>query len=245
MMRPAIELTDVHCSIDGRGVLAGVDLRVDAGEHVALLGARGAGKSALIRALLDLCALDQGTIRLDGAPHTGHSGRARLAYLPQPFQPPHYLRGRGFLEYMLALYGVRPADAPIAAVSARLGLDASVLEASVQTYSLGYIQRLGLAACLLSGRPVLVLDDPLSGLDAVGRHQLHDALGAHRDGAATVLFTTNDAAAAEALADRVAVLDRGRIAATGSPQALAQQAAASDLAAALAHLVGNRATALH
>ncbi len=245
MMRPAIEFSNVHRWSGAGATLAGVDLRVEVGERVALLGANGAGKSTLVRALLDLCAVDRGAIRLDGEVHTGQAARARLAYLPEHFEAPHYLDGRGYLDHMLALYGVRPADAPIAGVCGRLGLDERALRRSLQGYPPGMVRLLGLAACLLSGRPVLVLDEPLRGLGAAARPRLRDALGAHPGGGATLLFTTEVAADAAALADRIAVVDGGRILATGTPDGLAKRVGAPDPGAVLERLRGTYPDALH
>lgn len=245
MMRPAIEFADVHRWSGAGAALEAVDLRVDAGECVAVVGPNGAGKSTLIRALLDLCTIDRGAIRLHGQPHTGQAARTRLAYLPERFQPPQYLNGRGFLEHMLALYRVRPADAPIAAVCCRLGLDERVLGWSVQAYSRGTIQLLGLAACLLSGRPLLVWDEPLRGLAGAARPRLRDALAAHPSGPPTLLLTTADAADAEALADRIAILHGGRVVATGTPEAVAQRVGVADLERALERLRGAYPDALH
>jgi ABC-2 type transport system ATP-binding protein len=245
MAEPAIEFCDVHREIGRRTVLSGVDLAVHPGERVALAGANGAGKSTLIRALLDLCAIDRGTIRLDGQPNTLRDARSRLAYLPERFQPPYYLRGRGFIDYMLALYGVRPADAPVDAVCARLGIDEAVLAHSVQTYSKGMAQLLGLAACLLSGRPLLVLDEPMSGLDPAARQRLREALDAHRARGVTVLFSTHLLADAEGLADRVALLHDGCIVADGRPSEIARRFDAPDLESAFVRLVGERGERLH
>jgi len=244
MMRPAVEFADVHRWSGAGATLEAIDLRVDAGERVAVLGPNGAGKSTLIRALLDLCRIDRGAMRLDGQPHTGQAARARLAYLPERFQPPQYLHGRGYLEHMLALYGVRPADAPITGVCYRLGLDAHALGWSVQAYSRGMIQLLGLAGCLLAGRPLLVLDEPLHGLEPASRASLRDALAAHPTGAVTVLFTTEVAADAEALADRIAILHGGRLVATGTPEAIAWRIGVANLERAVERLRGASTDAL-
>ena len=245
MTSPAIEFRDVHRRLGAADVLAGVDLAVAPGETVALAGANGAGKSTLIRALLDLRAIDRGSIHLEGRAHTERRVRERLAYLPERFQPPYYLRGRGFLDYMLALYGVRPADAPVDPTCGRLGLDRDALERPVQTYSKGMAQLLGLAACLLSGRPLLVLDEPMSGLDPAARVRLQDALHERRRDGATTLFTTHLMADAAALADRVAILDGGRIVAEGRTDELVQRFEAPDLETAFMKLVGAGGARLH
>jgi len=245
MTTPAIEFRSVQRNLADHAVLAGVDLAVEPGETLALVGANGAGKSTLIRALLDLRGIDAGSIRLDGRPHTERSARARVAYLPERFQPPYYLRGRGFLEYMLALYGVRPGDVSLEDVCARLGLGREALDQSVQTFSKGMAQMLGLAACLLSKRPILVLDEPMSGLDPTARVRLQEVLTEQRDGGTTVLFTTHLLQDAEALADRIAVLHGGRIVAYGTPESLTQQYRTGTLEAAFVRCIGADARQVH
>jgi ABC-2 type transport system ATP-binding protein len=205
---------------------------------VALVGANGAGKSTLIKALLDLRAIDSGSISIEGRPHTDARARDRVAYLPERFQPAYYLRGRGFIEYMLALYGAAPAESEVARVCGQLGLGADALGRSVQTYSKGMSQMLGLAACLLSGRPILVLDEPMSGLDPTARVRLQKALRAHREAGGTILFTTHLMADAEALADRVAVLHDGRIVADAAPVKLMAQYGVADLESAFVECIG-------
>lgn len=238
MSSPAIEFRDVHRRLGSREVLRGVDLDVERGQAVALVGANGAGKSTLIRALLDLRSIDRGSIRLEGREHTERQARARLAYLPERFQPPYYLTGHGFIEYMLALYDVPPGDVPVARTCGRLGLAGDDLARSVQAYSKGMAQMLGLAACLLSERPVLVLDEPMSGLDPAARLRLQDALSEHRRAGATILFSTHLLADADALADRVAMLHGGRIVADDTPQEIVRRFGASDLESAFVRAVG-------
>jgi ABC-2 type transport system ATP-binding protein len=90
-----------------REALSGVDLEVAPGEAVALVGANGAGKTALLKCLLDFCAFDAGRIEIFGTPNAQARARARLAYVPERFLPPHYLRGREFLQYALRLGGAQ------------------------------------------------------------------------------------------------------------------------------------------
>jgi ABC-2 type transport system ATP-binding protein len=235
---PIIELRGVRRGLGGRDVLAGVDLEMAAGETVALVGANGAGKSTLIRSLLDLRSVDAGAIRIAGREHTDRRARERLAYLPERFQPPYYLQGRGFIHYMLALYGVQLATGAVDALCAQLGLPAEALQAPVQTYSKGMAQMLGLAACLLSQRAVLVLDEPMSGLDPGARVRLEGVLQQHRAAGTTLLFTTHLLADVEALADRIAVLHQGRIVADASPGELTARYGGDDLEAAFVRCVG-------
>jgi len=130
--------------------LDGVDLDVARGEAFGLAGLNGAGKTTLIKCLLDFCSVDSGRIRILGVDHRQPRARAPLAFLPERFIPPYYLRGRDFLRYMLTLHGVpyRPAQAE--AMLAALDLDLSALVKPVRAFSKGMTQKLGLAACLLT-----------------------------------------------------------------------------------------------
>lgn len=234
----SVAFGDVCRRLGGADILRDLSLYVEAGEIVALVGANGVGKSTLIKALLDLRAIDAGSISIEGRPHTDARARDRVAYLPERFQPAYYLRGRGFIEYMLALYGAAPDEGRIERVCSRLGLGPQALGASVQTYSKGMSQMLGLAACLLSGRPILVLDEPMSGLDPTARVRLQGVLREHREDGGTILFTTHLMADAEALADRVAVLHGGHIVADAAPTELMAQYQVSDLESAFVECVG-------
>lgn len=221
MPPPLIEFDDVHRCLGGHDVLAGVSFVVERGETVALVGVNGAGKSTLIRLLLDLREPDRGSIRVDGRPQTDRHARTCLAYLPERFHPPYYLRGLQYLDYMARLHHRPRERAEQQAMARRLGLEAADLERPAQTYSKGMAQMLGLAACLLSGRELLVLDEPMSGLDPTARRRLQETLAEARGEGRTVFFTTHLMQDAEALADRVLLLHGGRILADTAPADLA------------------------
>ena len=243
MGRALIEIRDVHRRLGGHNVLAGVDFSVRRGEIVALVGLNGAGKSTLIKILLDLRALDAGRIQIDGRAHTDRHARAPLAYLPERFQPPYFLRGTQYLDYTGRLYRNRVAPADIAATARRLGLEAPDLERPAKAYSKGMAQMLGLAGCLLSGRELLVLDEPMSGLDPTARRRLQQALVEARAQGRTTLFTTHLMQDAEAVADRVVVLHRGGIAADATPATMIERYDAADLEDAFVRCVADGAEA--
>ncbi|MDZ7829058.1 MAG: ABC transporter ATP-binding protein [Halofilum sp. (in: g-proteobacteria)] len=227
----------MHRRVGGRLLLDGVDCRVQPGQTVALVGVNGAGKSTLIKGMLDLQAIDAGHIEIDGVAHTDRRARESLAYLPERFQPPYFLRGTQYLDYMSRLYRNPHPRAEMVAQAGQLGLTAAELERPAQTYSKGMAQMLGLAACLLSGRHLLVLDEPMSGLDPTARVRLQRALRDARAVGRTIFFTTHLMQDAEALADRVLVLHEGHIIADESPADLAARHG-GDLEAAFVHLVG-------
>ena len=215
-----------------RVVLDGVDLQLHAGETVALVGANGAGKSTLIRTILDLRAAHGGTITLAGRPNTDRRARTNVAYLPERFQPPTYLSGNEFLDYMLALYGMTPASRDAREAAAALGLGGDALARPIATYSKGMGQLLGLTACIASRRPLLIFDEPMDGLDPAARVRLRDALNVRRAEGASILFSTHLLSDAAEFADRVAILHEGRIAADGTVAELCERFDSDDLESA-------------
>jgi ABC-2 type transport system ATP-binding protein len=200
--------------------LDGVELDIARGEAFGLVGANGAGKTTLIRCLLDLAAPDAGVSELFGIPTRVSAARARLAYLPERFAPPYYLRGEEFLRAMLELMGERYRPEAAAALCEELELERAALERPVRALSKGMTQKLGLAACFLANRELYVLDEPMSGLDPVARlavkSVLHRLAGEQR----TLLFTSHVLADVEELCSSIAVLHRARMRFHGAPRAL-------------------------
>jgi len=220
--------------------LGGVDLEVAAGEGFALVGANGAGKTTLIRCLLDLAACDAGTIELFGSAATNPAARRRLAYLPERFSPPHYLRGAEFLRAMLALGGERYEDARAERLLDELELERDALERPVRSLSKGMTQKLGLAACFLAPRDLYLLDEPMSGLDPAARVAVKSVLRRLVGEGKTLFFTSHVLADVEELCSSLAVLDRGQVRFRGSPAALCAKYAEPRLEAAFMRCVRDR-----
>lgn len=214
-------------------VLDGIDLDVNRGEFLALVGVNGAGKSTLLKCLLDFTSLDGGSIRIYGLDHERTESRRNLAYLPEKFIPPYYLTGRDFLACMSRLHGVRPqADEIRDLLARRLDFDPAALAKPVRQLSKGMSQKLGLAACLLSGKPLLVLDEPMSGLDPRTRACLKQYLLELKGGGSTVFFSTHMLADIEVLCDRAAILHGGTVRFVGTPAQCCERYGAEDFEAA-------------
>lgn len=203
--------------------LSDFTLEVARGEFFGLVGVNGAGKTTLIKCLLDFCNTDGGAIRIFGVEHRVTAARSRLAFLPERFNPPHFLTGRDFIQYMLKLYGKPYEDREVEQVFVGLDLDPAALGKAARTYSKGMTQKLGLAACLLSGKDLYVLDEPTGGLDPKARALLKQALRALRQSNRTVFFTSHALADIAEMCDRMAVLHGGRLRFSGSPEELAQR----------------------
>jgi ABC-2 type transport system ATP-binding protein len=203
-----------------RRALDGVSLAVAPGAAFGLVGANGAGKTTFIKCALDLCSPDGGRVALFGLDARQAAARARLAYLPERFMPPHYLLGREFLAMTLSLAGARFEAARAAALAAELELDPQALERPVRQLSKGMTQKLGLAACFLQERDLYLLDEPMSGLDPAGRLAVKAVLGRLHGSGRALLFTSHVLADVEELCSTIAVLDAGRLRFGGAPAEL-------------------------
>ena len=200
--------------------LAGADLAVAAGEAFGLVGANGAGKTTLIKCLLDLCAFDSGSIEIFGVTAHHPAARRRLAYLPERFNPPHFLRGREFLAMMSELAGTRYDPSRALVLLDELELDRHALERPARTLSKGMTQKLGLAGCFLLPRDLYVLDEPMSGLDPAARVAVKAVLRRLAAQGRTLFFTSHVLADVDELCTSIAVLERGRVRFRGAPAAL-------------------------
>ena len=206
-----------------RRVLDGVSLEVAPSAAAGLVGANGAGKTTFIKCALDLCAPDAGRVELFGRDSRQAAARARLAYLPERFVPPHYLLGREFLAMTLALAGVRFDAARAAALAAELELDPQALDHPVRQLSKGMTQKLGLAACFLQERDLYVLDEPMSGLDPAGRLAVKAVLARLSGAGRGLFFTSHVLSDVEELCSTIAVLERGRLRFQGAPAGLRER----------------------
>jgi len=204
-------------------------LTVAPSQTFGLVGMNGAGKTTLLKCLLDFSEPDGGEIEIFGVSSRLTRARSRLAFLPERFNPPFYLTGGDFLRYMLQLQDVvyRGEDAERMFVA--LDLDLSALAKPVRAFSKGMTQKLGLAACLLSGKDLYILDEPTSGLDPKARALLKAQLRAARDAGKTVFFTSHALADVDELCDQMAVIHQGRLRFAGTPNELRERHVAASL----------------
>jgi ABC-2 type transport system ATP-binding protein len=220
-----IELRGVTRRFGDVLALDALDLDVDAGEVVALLGHNGAGKTTTVRLLAGLLAPDAGSVRVQGRdPVTdGDQVRQSLGVLPARPVVDDRLTGRQNLAFVAAVFGLDAARAEERGgeLLERFGLTARA-EERVATYSTGMRQRLSLARVLLTDPEVLLLDEPTAALDPVAARLVRRTLGElTADGSRTVVLCTHDLAEAETLCDRVVVLASGAPIAVGTPAELA------------------------
>ena len=234
----AIEATGVCKRFDDQLALDGLDLRVATGEFFGLVGGNGAGKTTLIKCILDFCHMESGTIHIFGLEHHVVQARAALAYLPERFSPPHFLTGREFLRYMAKFYDNTWDNAAAEALSRGLDMQPTALDKPVHALSKGMAQKLGLAASLLSDKALLLLDEPMSGLDPQARILLKRRLiHLKQSHGTTVFFNTHLLADVAEICDRMGILHHGRLRFVGTPAACLAQYGGTTLEEAYLHCI--------
>jgi ABC-2 type transport system ATP-binding protein len=214
----AIRISNVAKRYARLRVLEGLDLEMGRGEFFGLVGVNGAGKTTCIKGLLDFTAIDAGSVEIFGVPHRETRAREHLAFLPERFLPPYYLTGRDFLDYMARLHGRSSSEDERHEMCGRLDLDTEALAKSVREYSKGMAQKLGLAACFLSGKALLVLDEPMSGLDPKARILVKRHLESCHSGGQSIFISTHMLSDVEELCDRMGILHAGKLRFMGSPE---------------------------
>ncbi|MGW0914719.1 ATP-binding cassette domain-containing protein [Streptomyces sp. NPDC002784] len=223
MADPAITVEGAHKKYGEKKALDGLDLRVGRGTVHGVLGPNGAGKTTLVRVLSTLLRPDAGRIEVAGHDvlTEARAVRFRIGLLGQHAALDEELSGRQNLELFGRLYhlGARPARVRADELLERFGL-ADTGRKAVRQYSGGMRRRLDLAASLITDPEVLFLDEPTTGLDPRGRTEVWAAVRSLVGGGTTVLLTTQYLEEADQLADRISVVDAGRVIADGTADEL-------------------------
>jgi ABC-2 type transport system ATP-binding protein len=203
----------------------GITFQVHSGEIFGFIGPNGAGKTTTIKSILHLIYPTGGAIRLFGAEGYLPEARLRLGYLPENPYIYQYLKPLEFLDLCARLTGMDKSRRRqrALALTEELGL-AHALDRPVGRFSKGMMQRLGLAQALIHDPELLILDEPLSGLDPIGRKDVRDVLLAHRRRGKTLLFTSHTLSDVEMLCDRVAIVKAGKLSACGALNELLEPA---------------------
>ncbi|MBD2085460.1 ATP-binding cassette domain-containing protein [Trichocoleus sp. ST-U3] len=222
-MAPAVLIEKLQKRYGSVEAVKNVSFQVEPGEIFGLLGPNGAGKTTTLRVLCTLITPDAGKIEVSGISvlDNPRGARQRLGYVAQEVALDKVLTGRELLQLQAALYHLPRAVAKqrIEAVLSILGLQ-EYADKKTGTYSGGLRKRLDLAAGLLHQPDVLVLDEPTVGLDIESRVVVWDFLRQLRASGTTVLITSHYLEEIDALADRVAIIDRGVVIASGTPSEL-------------------------
>jgi ABC-2 type transport system ATP-binding protein len=230
MSSPALRITGLQKSF-GKPVITGLDLTVGAGQLYALLGPNGAGKTTTLRMAVGLTEPDAGSIEIFGvdARRDPQAAKAITAWLPDEPMLYDKLTPAEYLGFVAGLWRIPPDQAAPEAERLLRWLELwEVRDTRCEGFSRGMQQKVALAGALIHDPQLLILDEPLTGLDAAMARSVKDALRAAVDQGKTVIVTTHILEVAERLADRIGIIAGGRLLAEGTLEELRALAGADE-----------------
>ncbi|MCP4075749.1 MAG: ABC transporter ATP-binding protein [Gammaproteobacteria bacterium] len=225
-----LEVKNLHYQIGKNSVLRGMNLSIQPGCFYALAGANGAGKTTLIKITLDLIRnIQQGDITIGSIDHKLMSAHDLVTYLPENFDIKKDVTGWQFIKFVYGAYSQPLNRNRVELLCERLGLDYSCLDDKTNSYSKGMKQKLGLISCFMLDKPLIILDEPLSGLDPKARYHFKELLKSQRENNRTIFYSTHMLADAEEICDQFGILHDGKIVFDGSPDSCLEQYKAQTL----------------
>jgi ABC-2 type transport system ATP-binding protein len=221
-MKTVLSIENIHKSFSvgfipqKKEILQGITFSVAEGEIFGYLGPNGAGKTTTLKCVLGLIFPDKGTIELFGRPHLDPRAKERLGFLPENPYFYDYLTAREFLEFYGQLFGIKrhEREARIAALLKLVGMEKAA-GLQLRKFSRGMLQRIGLAQALINEPSLVLLDEPLGGLDPLGRKEIRDVIIHLREEGKTVFLSSHILQDIEMICDRVAIIVGGRIMSLG------------------------------
>jgi ABC-2 type transport system ATP-binding protein len=209
------DLTKIYTTGLKKGNITALDsvsLNVDQGEVFGLLGPNGAGKTTLVKTLLGITTITSGEALVNGLPPSNPASREKLGFLPENPRFPEHLTGAGLLRFSGRLNGLagNVIEERLKPILDLVGMD-RWKDTKVRKYSKGMTQRIGLAQALIVDPEIVFLDEPTDGVDPVGKVEIREVLMRVRDQGKTVFLNSHLLSEVEAIADRVAILSRGKL----------------------------------
>lgn len=192
--------------------LGGIDLKVEQGQAFGFLGPNGAGKTTAIRILMGLISATTGTARIFGHEIPSQEARSRLGFLPEAPYFYDYLSIAELLDFTGRLFNMSAAERKKRSDELIELVDMEVARnAPIKSYSKGMMQRAGIAQALVNDPDLVVCDEPMSGLDPIGRKAVRDIILALKESGKTVFFSSHILSDVESVADQIAIIVRGKI----------------------------------
>lgn len=228
-MTSPIKINNLHKSFGSKKVLDGIDIEVKKNEIFGFVGLNGVGKTTTIKILLDLLKQDEGEAHLFGQDVILPVSRKDIAYLPEKFHPSAQLKGVEFLKFVTGLHK-KDLDLVEAKKLAKiLDLEEAALNLKIGSYSKGMTQKLGLVGTFLSKAKLIILDEPMSGLDPIARINLKEQLVKCKKEGRSVFFSSHVLSDIDEICDRVAILNKAKLIFVGKPSEFKKQQKTTNL----------------
>ena len=217
-MSNALSLSNLSYSVSGENILRTLSLEIPTHSYFAIAGVNGAGKSTLIKLILDLIR-PTGTseIKIFGQHNQITGCRDQLAYLPEKFDVKRTVSGWQYLQFVTSIYKMALDKKNAHSLAEKLDFPVDRLKSKIGSYSKGMVQKLGLISCFILDRKLLILDEPLSGLDPSARFHFKKLLQEEKQKGRTMLYSTHMLADAEEICDQFGILHQGEMKFIGTP----------------------------
>ena len=209
---PILEVKDIYKTLAKKEVLHGINFSVNEGEIYGFLGPNGAGKTTTMKTILGLIQAESGSIEVFWDESLTIENKKKIGFMPENTYLYKHLTGREFLEFNGKFFGLRwkTLETRIQKLLERVWLE-NAADSYLKTYSKWMLQRVGLAQSIINEPELLFLDEPMSGLDPIGRKMVKDLLVSLRNEGTTIFFNTHILADVESICDRISIIHQGNI----------------------------------
>ncbi|MDD5377042.1 MAG: ABC transporter ATP-binding protein [Candidatus Gracilibacteria bacterium] len=209
---PAVLIENLDKYLDGKQVLFDIGLSIGAGEVFGFLGPNGAGKTTTMKAILGLIRPDGGTVSIFGDTSLSNETKEKIGFMPENTYLYKYLTGREFLRFNGKFFHIsdEELEARIEEILHKVGLDTAG-DKLLAKYSKGMLQRIGLGQAIINDPSIVFLDEPMSGLDPIGRKMVKDLILELKSKGTTVFFNTHILSDVESICDSFAIIHQGHL----------------------------------
>lgn len=212
-----IKISHLHKSFGSKKVLDNINFEVKKNEIFGFIGLNGVGKTTTIKIMLDLLKQDDGKVELFGTNAILPNSRKNVAYLPEKFSPSLQLKGTEFLKFVTGLHQQKLNLNEAKEIAKILDLEEAALNAKIGSYSKGMTQKLGLLGTFLSKANLIILDEPMSGLDPIARINLKEQLISYKEEGHAIFFSSHILSDIDEICDRIAILHGTKLIFVGKP----------------------------
>ncbi|MFK7779699.1 MAG: ABC transporter ATP-binding protein [Candidatus Gracilibacteria bacterium] len=207
-----LEVKNIDKTLSGKKVLSGITFSVESGEIYGFLGPNGAGKTTTMKCIMGLIDPEVGEINVFGKKGLTLKSKEKTGFMPENTYLYKHLTGKEFLEFNGKFFGLEgeKLDKKVTKLLKRVGLENDGNK-FLSDYSKGMLQRVGLAQSIINDPKLLFLDEPMSGLDPIGRKMVKDLLVSLKKEGTTIFFNTHILADVESICDRISIIHKGKM----------------------------------